>query len=109
MSVEKRKESDGAGMLFEAPPPSRAENFQTLYINSSKFGFSAYDFRITIGRTFGTGNSQVNQDLAELLMSPQHAKSFFQLLGDAIDKYEAQFGAVVDVRQLVEAQRAKSK
>ncbi len=37
---------------------------------------------------------------AEVFMSPAHAKSLYQILGDTLARYEAQFGALPDFMAL---------
>ena len=73
-----------------------------FYSNSARLAMSVFDFQVSF---FQKSNSdeqiaKVNKEeyheklLAEIIMSPSHAKAVTQVLLDAVRKYEEDFGEI---------------
>jgi hypothetical protein len=78
------------GPKRKAAPKKRA--LEGKYANFFKVGHNAFEFVIEFGQYYP------ENDQAELytriVTSPMYAKTLLQILSEAIDKYEADFGAI---------------
>jgi len=74
---------------------TNSDNHLTLYVNHSLLGMSPWDIQMmfSILEAGMSGNSQVNQ-VATIVMSPQHAKAFHQALTKNLEVYEKEFGVI---------------
>jgi hypothetical protein len=78
------------------PERSRPEGVPTFYANNANFKTSLWDLTIDFGVIVGqssTGGPKI-QDVATVIMSPQHAKIFVEVLARNIQGYEEQFGEI---------------
>ena len=74
------------------------------YVNGVQVVFSPWDFQLLFsqlsGMIVGDTPDQTNQEsrmISRLIMSPQHAKAFLQLLANNISTYEQNFGEIPDL------------
>lgn len=71
------------------------------YVNAARISSGLYDFQFVFSQQSISQNSGDNvatvtlQESVKLMMSPQHAKVFLNMLQDQIQKYEANFGEIV--------------
>ncbi len=64
-----------------------------MYCNGIDISSSPYDFIVTIN----TNTPLVSEKLAEIVMSPEHAKVFSKMLEHNVKEYENVFGEIPDV------------
>lgn len=65
-----------------------------IYCNSANFSFGVFDFVISL-KTAISGENETPDDVTSLIMSPQHAKVFAQVLIEQVRIYEDQFGEIM--------------
>ncbi len=72
----------------DSPVPS-------IYANQVELHATNWDFRFRFGEAFDvqTENATV-MERTRVIMSPQHAKAFLNVLSDNVRKYEAAFGEI---------------
>ncbi|HUP45420.1 MAG TPA: DUF3467 domain-containing protein [Thermoanaerobaculia bacterium] len=75
-------------------PRSLAPDHKLLYVNSARFSVSYYDFKIFLGQISDIQGELHNNEIATLVMSPEHAKVFSELLARNIAKWEHTFGDI---------------
>jgi Protein of unknown function (DUF3467) len=73
-----------------------ADDVPELYANNVSFSTSVWDFTLDFGMLLGIDDEgTLNiQDLARVIMSPQQAKAFSQVLAENVAQYEGQFGSI---------------
>jgi hypothetical protein len=66
-----------------------------IYANSIELGFSLYDVMLVLGQTIRQDKetSVVNQ-VARVMLSPQHAKVIARILAEKLAEYEQRFGPI---------------
>jgi hypothetical protein len=74
----------------------RSEDFVNLYINNTRFGYSKFDIQMICARsTVSLDLSQSKiEEMAVIIMSPQHAKAMLIAMENNIRVYEAQHGEI---------------
>lgn len=73
----------------------RGENTLSVYANNSNVQLSVYDVQLNFGRGRpATGGGVEVDEVATIMMSPQHAKALTRGLARAITEYEARFGSI---------------
>lgn len=71
------------------------EGVQRYYSNIVGVGVSVYDFKLTFGNIKDDNNANLDEcKEVEVVMSPQHAKAFIEILADHLRAYEDRFGTV---------------
>lgn len=76
---------------------------QLLYTNVAGIRGGAFDCSLELGYAIPPGGDEepsVPQWLARVAMSWEHARALYNLLGDAIAKYEDQAGKLPDLERL---------
>lgn len=74
----------------------RQQDILSLYVNAAKLATGNYDFQIVFSQQTPSlidGTVQQN-DLIRIIMSPQHAKVFSEILNVNIQQYEKEFGHI---------------
>jgi hypothetical protein len=86
-------------------PGSKHPNHQEIYSNTTKVGFGPWDIRLIFGHIIegALPTQQVSEDLVTVVMSPQHAKVLIASWDKVVKAYEAQFGTIPDLTNVVEA------
>ncbi len=94
----------------DAAQVRKAAGFSTIYVNSSRMGLSPWDIRVTLGQVMEIdAETQVNEDLVTVVMSPQHAKAVLSSLTLVVAAYEKAFGDLPDnLKMIREAKAAKA-
>ena len=74
---------------------SGEETPPVYYSNSIEIGLSVYDIMLVLGRTIRSDNEKIviNQ-VARVMMSPQHARVLAKLLDEKLEQYESMFGPI---------------
>ena len=67
---------------------------RTFYANFAGFKVGLYDFIIDFGRNDFSGGV-IEESVIRVYLSPQHAKSFYMILGKQIQRYEERFGQII--------------
>jgi len=91
MSTDKKKPIPSpATTTFSLSP-----DFRSLYSNNATCEVSVFDVRITFGESSKSGEESMNVDQrVAVVMSPQHAKVFANLLLNNIQAYEQKIGTI---------------
>ncbi len=86
-----------SGDLIKA---KRANDFISLYVNNTQFGYTRFDFQIVFGRVEITRDEDYNyvQEKAVVTMTPEYAKAFLTDFAKVLMEYESKHG-VIEVRQ----------
>ncbi|HVW86799.1 MAG TPA: DUF3467 domain-containing protein [Bryobacteraceae bacterium] len=84
----------------KAPPAAKVENApaaqsgEARYFNSFQIGHNAFEFVFEFGQAYpDTENPQIH---TRLVTGPAHARELFELLGQAVEEYETEFGPAGD-------------
>lgn len=94
-------EQDTIQRLVTALGPKHPEH-KEWYSNTTRIGVTPWDVHIVFGHVIEHGPAQQNiEDLVSIVMSPQHAKVLLGQWAQAIQTYEAQFGPIPDLAQIV--------
>ena len=74
----------------------RLKNVPSMYSNQVYIASTPWDIQMLFGnlKTLSVGNATV-EPLANIVMSPGHAKAFSQILRQQILNYEARYGPIV--------------
>ena len=73
----------------------RGEDFVRFYANSVEIGISNWDVQIAFGEVIVADDRKVAlQEKAIIVMSPQHAKAFLNVLLSNVALFEKQFGVI---------------
>lgn len=86
-----------AEMLNTVPQTStKAQDFKSVYSNNVQFTISPWDVVFMFGENQGVKDNQILlvEQTVRVVMSPQHAKVFSQVLRDQINKFEEAFGTI---------------
>lgn len=68
---------------------------QVIYTNSIGIEASIFDIKLDLKYLSTDDNDKkTTKDLCEVVMSPQHAKAFSNVLKNTIEAYEKQFGEI---------------
>ena len=70
------------------------EEKKVFYTNSIGVETSGFDVKMKINYTTTENNEILNSELCEIVMSPQHAKAFAQILNSVVQDYEKNFGEI---------------
>jgi hypothetical protein len=75
----------------------KSPDFASLYVNSTTFGHTKFDFQIVFGRTDVSRdkNSEYTEELAVVAMTPEYAKALFLDFGKVLENYEKEYGEIV--------------
>ena len=75
----------------------KSPDFTTLYVNSTNFGHTKFDFQIAFGRSniSRDKNSEYVEELAVVVMTPEYAKALYNDFGNVLENYEKLFGEIV--------------
>jgi hypothetical protein len=76
---------------FESIP---SEHFLKIYANSVLIEAGPWDFRLVFGETTRSGAKVITEQLVSIVMSPQHAKVFANILMGNVREYEKQVGEI---------------
>ena len=80
----------------------RSPNHVSIYVNQSEFGITPWDVHIMLGKIQGTTpEGFALEELATVIMSPQHAKAFMYALASNLQIWEDQFGSIQLPQQVV--------
>lgn len=74
-----------------------SDHVPTLYVNHTNIETSIWDVRLRLGETLETDrdrNILRVRELANVRMSPQHARVVLRLLAKHLENYELQFGKI---------------
>lgn len=75
-------------------PQQRAADYLATYSNQVEVGFSPWDFRLLFFEITEDENGDlIREKKARVVMSPQHAIAFSQLLNTAIEKWAEEHGS----------------
>jgi hypothetical protein len=73
----------------------RSEKFVTIYSNAANLDMSPWDFRFTFGEMKSElGKMPKIEQAVGIVMSPQHAKAFSQMLAMHVQEYEKNVGEI---------------
>ena len=74
----------------------RSEKCATIYSNSTNLEVTPWDFKFIFGVLVkpAAGNIPKIESLAEVVMSPQHAKALLGLLNTNVQEYEKNVGEI---------------
>lgn len=73
----------------------KSPDFRSIYANNAVFEVSVFDVRITFGEASkADGESMDVEQRVSVVMSPQHAKVFAQILMSNIEGYERQIATI---------------
>lgn len=73
------------------------ENMKSKKIYTNSIGIEASVFDIKLKVNYDTSNEEKKaekEELCEIVMSPQHAKAFLNVLNNTIKEYEKSFGEI---------------
>jgi hypothetical protein len=71
----------------------QATDAPILYVNTTRIGVSFFDIQMHFGETIQTSRSEeLTRARVVVVMTPEHAKAFADLLTKSLSDYEAQFG-----------------
>jgi hypothetical protein len=74
---------------------TKAEDFKSIYSNNAQFTMSPWDVVFVFGENQSVkDNILLVEQKMRVVMSPQHAKIFSQVLSDQVSKYEQTFGPI---------------
>lgn len=75
----------------------KSPNFVSLYVNSTSFGHTKFDFQIVFGQSdiSRDKNSEFIEELAVVIMTPEYAKALYLDYGRIVENYEKEFGEIV--------------
>ncbi|HBC94323.1 MAG TPA: hypothetical protein DCZ10_15850 [Pelotomaculum sp.] len=65
-----------------------------IYCNRVSIGLSTFDITLALASSFKGGEPDPEDIVAEVIMSPQHAKAFAVALGNNIRDYEKIYGDI---------------
>ena len=72
-----------------------SDNLPVLYSNNVAMQSSLWDFRMDFGQIMQADiEAFVFKDLLTVIMSPQHAKVFSEVLAKHVEAYEKKYGAI---------------
>lgn len=82
--------------VTEHKPPRivRSDKYVSIYANQAEVGFSAWDIQISLVQVHGRTPDMVGEELATVIMSPQHAKALVIPLISTVIQYEEQHGLI---------------
>ena len=88
---------DKEQLVFDPQDVKRASDFVSLYINSTRFGYTKWDVQMICGRITVTMDKTQNpiEELAVIAMSPEHAKAVLIALTVNIKSYEDEHGEII--------------
>ena len=76
-----------------------AADYRSYYTNSAGVQTTPWDITIKFGKVIEASKAKlVVENQAEVVMSPQHAKSVAQLMDEQIKSYEAKHGPIPDIK-----------
>lgn len=75
----------------------QSPNFVSLYVNTTGFGHTRFDFQISLGRIDVSRDKTHDfvEELAVLTMTPEFAKALLIDYQRNMEQYEAEFGEIV--------------
>ncbi len=76
------------------PKRTRSERYASFYVNQMELGFTNWDIQFSLAQVHGRNDSLVAEELATVLMSPQHAKAVIIPFINTIMQYEAKHGVI---------------
>lgn len=87
----------------------RAENFVSLYANNAEVDLTPWDVRLRFGEvTQANREKLLISDVAQVYLSPQHAKALLRALEGGIAIYEKQYGEIPDPIKYLEASKTNA-
>jgi hypothetical protein len=93
---------------IESPPPGM--QIPSFYTNSVQLQLSVFDLKLLFGVIVSAAAPQpLMRPIAEVVMSPQHAKALAALLTAHVRGYENRFGQLPEIPGLNEAEMAASE
>lgn len=73
----------------------RSDKFATIYSNAANLDVSPWDFRFTFGELKPEpGKMPKIEQMVGIVMSPQHAKAFSEMLATHVREYEKNVGEI---------------
>jgi len=88
---------------------TKADNFRSVYSNNVQMTASPWDVVFVFGENQEVKNSILMTEVhTRIVMSPQHAKNFAQVLAGQISQYEKMFG-VISIPSPPTTEKADSK
>src|SRR5688500_2016446 len=93
----------------------RTEDFKTIYVNSTQFGFTRWDFQIMFGTVASTRDPEHAQgrEVATVIMTPQYAKALLLDYTKVLSDFEAKYGEINIgkdfLKEILDAQEAGTK
>lgn len=82
---------------MHGPKNVRDQHYKAYYPTNMQIRMSFFDFRITAGEIAYSSENPDEMLFIEqgsIILSPQHAKVVYRLLGDKIHEYENEFGEI---------------
>jgi len=73
---------------------TEGEKFTKLYSNSVQLVVGPWDFTFTFGEVKKPGDNPVVENQVAVIMSPQHAKAFANILMNHVSEYEKKIGEI---------------
>ena len=75
----------------------RSDDFVSLYVNSTQFGFTRWDFQIMFGRVEVSRDptESYSKEVAVVTMTPEYAKALLVDFTKVISEFEGQYGTIV--------------
>jgi hypothetical protein len=98
--MPEEQKQDAAALAVSAPR-RMSPNFVSLYVNQTEFAMTPWDLQIQMSNVHGEGSSLVIEDVANLSMSPHHAKAFALALLTNVKAWEQSFGEIKLPRQVL--------
>lgn len=101
--AEKKKSTKSLKVTYVGGDPYEKPLF---YVNNVQFSAGVFDIHIRLNRIVETTEDEARVILhGTVVMSPQHAKSFAEILNRNLAVYEQEFGAIPgDERTVVEVE-----
>jgi hypothetical protein len=74
----------------------RSDNFASLYVNSTVFGFTRWDFQMMMGHVEVSRDASIKdaKEVAVITMTPAYAKALLIDFAKVMDEFESKHGAI---------------
>lgn len=95
--TKKTEQTKGLSDTKQLDQFQKDEDFRSLYINNISFGFTRFDFQMTLGivEISKDQSADVVRELASVKMTQAYAKALLNDLANVIGMYEAKYGEIV--------------
>jgi hypothetical protein len=81
---------------FDLKRYKRSPNFTIIYTNNVNFAFTGVDVQMICSRTIASmdENTEAVEEVATIIMTPQHAKAVLHALQGNLQTYESNYGEI---------------